>query len=108
MASAKDIVVKPINAQAANKVIKQLHYSGKVVPNSQLHLGVFLNDKLEGVMQFGPPINKKGTINIGNRQKGRLKSSSIIDSSCDSNDICRAIDKLFSLDFQYHKILPLY
>ena len=64
MASAKDIVVKPINAQAANKVIKQLHYSGKVVPNSQLHLGVFLNDKLEGVMQFGPPINKKGTINI--------------------------------------------
>lgn len=64
MASAKDIIIKPINAQAANKVIKQLHYSGKVVPNSQVHLGVFLNDKLEGVMQFGPPINKKGTINI--------------------------------------------
>lgn len=64
MASAKDIIVKPIKAAAANKLIKQIHYSGKVVPNSQLHLGVYLNDKLEGVMQFGPPINKKGTINI--------------------------------------------
>lgn len=34
------------------------------MPNSQLHFGVFLNDRLEGVMQFGPPINKKGTINL--------------------------------------------
>lgn len=64
MASAKDIIIKPIKAQAANKLIKQIHYSGKVVPNSQLHLGVYLDNKLEGVMQFGPPINKKGTINI--------------------------------------------
>lgn len=64
MASAKDIIVKPIKAAAANKLIKQIHYSGKVVPNSQLHLGVYLHGKLEGVMQFGPPINKKGTINI--------------------------------------------
>lgn len=64
MASAKDIIVKPIKAAAANKLIKQIHYSGKVVPNSQLHLGVYLYGKLEGVMQFGPPINKKGTINI--------------------------------------------
>jgi hypothetical protein len=34
------------------------------VPNSQLHFGVFLQNKLEGAMSFGPPINKKGTINI--------------------------------------------
>ena len=64
MASAKDIVIKPINSRTANAKCKQVHYSGKVVPNSQLHFGVFLNGKLEGVMQFGPPINKKGTINL--------------------------------------------
>ena len=64
MASAKDIVVKPITAQAANDLVKRLHYSGKVVPNSQLHFGVFLDNRLEGAMQFGPPINKKGTIGI--------------------------------------------
>lgn len=64
MATAKDIIIKPINARTANAKCKQIHYSGKVVPNSQLHFGVFLNGKLEGVMQFGPSINKKGTINL--------------------------------------------
>ena len=47
MANAKDIIVKPITAQAANAVVKRIHYSGKVVQNSQLHFGVFLNGRLE-------------------------------------------------------------
>jgi len=64
MVSAKDIIVKPITAQAANALVKRVHYSGKVVPNSQLHFGAFLNGRIEGVMSFGPPINKKGTIEI--------------------------------------------
>lgn len=64
MASAKDIVIKPISAKAANELVKRVHYSGKVVPNSQLHFGAFLDGKLEGAMSFGPPINKKGTINV--------------------------------------------
>jgi hypothetical protein len=64
MGRAKDIVVKVIKASVANAKCKQLHYSGKVVPNSQLHFGVFLDGKLEGVMQFGPSINKKGTVNL--------------------------------------------
>ena len=64
MASAKDLRVAPIRAADANKLVKRLHYSGKVVPNSQVHLGVFLGDRLEGAMQFGPSINKKGTIQI--------------------------------------------
>ena len=58
MASAKDIRVKPISANDANKLIKKLHYSGKVVPNSQLHLGCFLNGKIEGALQFGPSMRK--------------------------------------------------
>jgi hypothetical protein len=62
--SAKSIILKPIKSSDANKFVKKHHYSKKVVPNSQLHFGVYINNKLEGVMQFGPPINKKGTINI--------------------------------------------
>ena len=58
MVSAKDLVVKPINARSANALIKKIHYSGKVVANSCLHFGVFLNDKLEGVMSFGSPMDK--------------------------------------------------
>ncbi len=62
--SAKDIVIKPIEARLANSFVCKNHYSGKVVPNSQIHLGCYLNGKLGGVMQFGPSINKKGSINI--------------------------------------------
>lgn len=62
--SAKSIIVKPISSSDANTFVKRYHYSKKVVANSQLHFGVFLNNRLEGVMQFGPPINKKGTMNI--------------------------------------------
>jgi (2Fe-2S) ferredoxin len=35
MASAKDLIVKPISAADANRIVKSLHYSGKVVQNSQ-------------------------------------------------------------------------
>jgi len=59
MGDAKDIVVKPISKDRADQKIKNLHYSGKVVPNSQLHLGVFYNHALEGAMQFGPSMDKR-------------------------------------------------
>jgi hypothetical protein len=56
--SAKDIIVKPIGSADANRIVKSCHYSGKVVPNSQLHFGVFLDGKCGGVMQFGPSMRK--------------------------------------------------
>lgn len=61
MASAKDIVVKPISAKDAAALVKRIHYSGSVTQNSQLHLGVFLNGRLEGAMQFGPSLDKRKT-----------------------------------------------
>lgn len=64
MSVVKNIEVKAIHSSLANAFIKKHHYSGKVVPNSQLHFGCYLDDKLHGVMQFGPSINKKGTINL--------------------------------------------
>src|SRR5688572_23267550 len=57
-ATAKDIRVEPIAAADANALVRRVHYSGKVVRNSQLHLGVFLDGRLEGAMQFGPPLDK--------------------------------------------------
>ena len=59
MPSAKDIHVAPISAKDAGALVKRVHYSGKVVQNSQLHLGVFLNGRLEGAMQFGPSLDKR-------------------------------------------------
>ncbi len=59
MGTAKDIILRPISAQEANGLVRRVHYSGKVVNNSQLHIGVFLNGKLEGAMQFGPSLDKR-------------------------------------------------
>ncbi len=59
MFSAKDITLRPISAQDANALVRRVHYSGKVVNNSQLHIGVFLGGKLEGAMQFGPSLDKR-------------------------------------------------
>ena len=75
MASAKDIVVKPISAKAANELVKRVHYSGKVVNNSTLHLGAFLNDKLEGVMSFGSPLDKRKVLPLveGTQWNGMLE-----------------------------------
>jgi len=64
MGRAKEIIVKVIKSKVANDFVKKTHYSGKVVPNSTLHFGCFLDNKLHGVMQYGPSINKKGTINL--------------------------------------------
>lgn len=59
MGKAKDILLRPVSAVEANELVKRVHYSGKVVQNSQLHIGVFYNGKLEGAMQFGPSLDKR-------------------------------------------------
>jgi len=62
--SAKDIVLKPISVTVANEFVKRVHYSGKVVPNSQIHIGIYYFGKLEGVMQYGPSLAKKHSIGL--------------------------------------------
>jgi hypothetical protein len=59
MVSAKDIIIKPITSQAANDLVKRVHYSGKVVNNSVLHFGAYLDGNLEGAMSFGGSIDKR-------------------------------------------------
>ena len=62
--SAKDIVVKPISSQDASRIVRACHYSGKVVQNSQLHFGVFLDGKCGGAMQFGPSLDKRKMLGL--------------------------------------------
>jgi hypothetical protein len=58
MGRAKEIIVKVIPAKIANEFVKKWHYSGKVVNNSKLHFGCFLDNYLHGVMSFGSPLDK--------------------------------------------------
>lgn len=64
MATAKDLKIAPISATVANKGVLRWHYSGKVVNNSKLHFGAFLNGQLVGVMSFGPPMDKSKVLNL--------------------------------------------
>lgn len=58
MSKVKDIIVKVIPAKIANEFVKKYHYSGKVVQNSSLHFGCFLDGKLHGVLSYGSPLDK--------------------------------------------------
>ena len=96
MVSAKDIIVKPITAQAANALVKRVHYSGKVVNNSTLHFGAYLNDKLEGVMAFGAPMDKSkvlplvsGTVWTGMLELNRMAFSDRLPRNSESR--CMAV-----------------
>lgn len=64
MGDAKRLIIKPIAAKDANRIVQSLHYSGKTVQNSQLHLGVFLDGKCGGAMQFGPSLDKRKMLGL--------------------------------------------
>ena len=100
MVSAKDIIVKPIKSSAANDVVRRVHYSGKVVNNSSLHFGVFLNGKLEGAMSFGSPLDKRkvlplvsGTAWTGMLELNRMAFSEVLPRNSES----RAMSVAFRL-----------
>lgn len=64
MGRAKEIEVKVIPSKIANPFVKSHHYSGKVVPNSVLHFGAFLDGDLHGVMSYGPPMDKSKILGL--------------------------------------------
>jgi len=69
MSRVKDIRLKVIPSRIANDFIKNHHYSGKVVPNSKLHFGAFLDGVLHGVMSFGSSLDKRKMIGLVDRTK---------------------------------------
>lgn len=64
MGRCKEIEIKVIPAAVANPFVKKHHYSGKVVTNSQLHFGAFLDGHLHGVLSYGPSMDKRKIIGL--------------------------------------------
>ena len=56
-----------------------------------------LGNSSSGLLEV--PSFKKGTINIGDRQQGRLKAKSVIDCSCEKKAIINSINYLYSEKF---------
>ncbi len=64
MGRAREIIVKVLPRNIANDFIKRHHYSGKVVQNSLLHFGCFLDGHLHGVLQYGPSLDKSKLVGL--------------------------------------------
>lgn len=62
MGRCKEIIIKVIPASVANPFVRAHHYSGKVVPNSLLHFGAFLDGQLHGVLSYGCSMDKRKTM----------------------------------------------
>lgn len=64
MGRCKEIIIKVIPAKVANPFVMKHHYSGKVVQNSSLHFGAFLDGRLHGVLSYGPSMDKRKIIGL--------------------------------------------
>ena len=63
------------------------------------HVDGVLGNSSSGLLEV-PSFKKKGTINIGDRQRGRLKAASVIDCEPDRGSISKALELLYSPEFQ--------
>jgi len=100
-----DINGRVINQMIEEYVDNNMHKSlcfaslGQVRYLSALQfVDVVLGNSSSGIIEV--PSFKIGTINIGDRQEGRVKASSIIDCKPNKNSILKAFDKLYSKEFQ--------
>lgn len=64
MGRCKEIIIKVLPAKIANDFVKKWHYSGKVILNSYLHFGAFLDGGLHGVLSFGPSMDKSKMLGL--------------------------------------------
>ena len=86
------ILIKP-NSRVAFTSLGQLRYLSAI----QFMHGVVGNSS-SGLIEV--PSFKVGTVNIGDRQKGRVRGRSIIDCEPSTKDISIALKKLFSQSFR--------
>jgi GDP/UDP-N,N'-diacetylbacillosamine 2-epimerase (hydrolysing) len=63
-----------------------------------LHVDGVVGNSSSGIIEA--PSFRKGTINIGDRQAGRIKAGSVIDCECDLKSIVEALRRLYSPVFQ--------
>jgi len=88
----KQFVARNVNARAFTS-LGQLRYLSCIAQVD----GVVGNSS-SGLTEV--PYFKKGTINIGDRQRGRLQATSVINCKPTRKDITTALKKLYDADFQ--------
>lgn len=92
----EQFVAKHSNAHAYTS-LGQLRYYSCIS-----HVDGVVGNSSSGLLEA--PSFKKGTINIGDRQEGRLQASSVINSKPERTSIMAALERLYSKDFQENLI----
>ncbi|UWY60822.1 UDP-N-acetylglucosamine 2-epimerase [Aliarcobacter butzleri] len=94
-----------INQMIDDYVARNFHKSVRFTSLGQLrylsalqYVDAMVGNSSSGLLEA--PSFKIGTINIGDRQKGRIKADSVIDCSANKTDIEKAFEKLYSKEFQ--------
>jgi GDP/UDP-N,N'-diacetylbacillosamine 2-epimerase (hydrolysing) len=90
----EEFVIENKNAKAFASLGQLLYFS------CILNMDGVVGNSSSGVIEV--PSFKKATINIGDRQLGRLQAESIINCKPLEKDILNAIEKLYSSSFQTH------
>jgi GDP/UDP-N,N'-diacetylbacillosamine 2-epimerase (hydrolysing) len=80
------------NARAYKSLGQLRYFSGLA------QVDVVLGNSSSGIVEV--PSLKKATINIGDRQRGRLRALSVIDCATDRASIKQAIEKAYSIEFK--------
>jgi len=88
----EEFVAKRTNARAYSS-LGQLRYLSCVS-----HVDGVIGNSSSGLAEV--PSFRKGTINIGDRQRGRLQAKSVINCEPTRQSIATAVKKLYSTDFQ--------
>lgn len=61
---SENFYIKEIDRKLANEIIVKNHYSKKIFNNSYIHLGLFENNILKGILQFGHLLNNNSVCKI--------------------------------------------
>lgn len=88
----EQFVAQHANARAYSS-LGQLRYLSCIA-----HVDGVIGNSSSGLLEA--PSFKKGTINIGDRQRGRAQAASVINCQPDRRSIAAALDKLYSQAFQ--------
>lgn len=92
IAMIEEFVARRSNARAYTS-LGQLRYLSCIQ-----HVDGVVGNSSSGLAEV--PTFKKGTINVGDRQRGRLRASSVIDCAPNRASITAALRKLYTSDFQ--------
>jgi hypothetical protein len=94
----KNIYIKEIDSKLANRLIIENHYSGTVPKGVKFHLGIFIEETLYGVAQFGFGIRPQhtckwvnGTTKDEYLELNRLWISDKLGKNAESNSISKAL-----------------